>query len=220
MDLPFSHEAFLDVFGAYNRSLWPAVVLIWLATAWLFAAWLRRGRVSGRVLFTMLAIHWAWSGIAYHWLFFREINPAAMLFGALFVLQAALFAWLAFTSRGRAGLSHNLRTAIGVGLVAYGLIYPLVGSAFGLTYPRMPLFAVPCPTTLVTAGWLITAVGIPRVTTIIPVIWAIVGGSAAFTLGVRADLVLILAAVVVALDALAPTALGERGHLAAEPYAR
>ena len=71
-----------------------------------------------------------------------------------------------------------------------------------------------------TAGWLITSVGVPRVTTIIPVTWAIVGGSAAFTLGVRADLALILAAVVVALDALAPTALGERRHTAAELYAR
>ncbi len=33
MNLPFSHDAFLDVFGAYNTALWPAVVALWLATA-------------------------------------------------------------------------------------------------------------------------------------------------------------------------------------------
>ena len=28
MPLPFTHDQFLDVFGAYNRALWPAVILI------------------------------------------------------------------------------------------------------------------------------------------------------------------------------------------------
>ena len=33
MALPFSHEAFLDVFGAYNTALWLAVCVLWVATA-------------------------------------------------------------------------------------------------------------------------------------------------------------------------------------------
>jgi hypothetical protein len=47
MELPFSHEAFLDVFCAYNSLLWPGVVLLWVVTAWLVGVWLRTGRLNG-----------------------------------------------------------------------------------------------------------------------------------------------------------------------------
>lgn len=213
MNLPFSHEAFLDLFGAYNVSLWPAAALLWLATAWVLMAWLRTGRVSGRTLFALLAVHWAWSGAVYHWGFFRRINPAAVLFAAMFLLQAGVLAWLAFTSRGTVGPYSGRRGVVGIGLVVYGLLYPLVGFGFGLEYPRMPVFAVPCPTVLVTAGWLVAATGVPRATNLVPIIWAIIGGSAAFTLGIRADLALLLAGTVLALDTLAPRTLGARTPL-------
>ena len=210
MDLPFSHEAFLDVFGRYNTLLWPGVVLLWVVTAWLVGVWLHRGRLNGRALFGLLAVHWGWSGIAYHWFFFRGINQAAALFAALFVLQAALFAWLALASRAHTTVRIGLRGFIGAALVLYGLAYPLAGVALGLTYPRMPLFAVPCPTTLVTAGLLVTTVGAPRFINLLPILWSIVGTSAALALGVRADLALALAAAVLTIDMLAPGALGAR----------
>jgi hypothetical protein len=208
--LPFSHDAFLDLFAAYNLALWPAAAVLWVATAWVFFTWVRSGHVGGRTLFTLLAVHWAWSGIAYHWFFFRRINPAAVMFAAMFLIQAGVFARLALTSRGRAVAAGGPRGVIGIGLVAYGLIYPLVGLGLGLEYPRMPVFAVPCPTLLVTAGWLVTSAGVPRASRIIPVIWAIVGSSAAFTLGIRGDLALVVAGGVLALDMLSPTAFGER----------
>jgi hypothetical protein len=210
MELPFSHDAFLDVFGAYNSLLWPGVVLLWVVTAWLVGVWLRTGRLNGRALFGLLAVHWAWSGIAYHWSFFRGINPAAALFAALFVLQSVLFAWLALASRGHATVRIDLRGFIGAALVLYGLAYPFTGLILGLKYPRVPLFAVPCPTTLVTAGLLVTTVGAPRLVTLLPILWSIVGTSAAFALGVRADLALAVAAAVLTLDMLAPAALGVR----------
>jgi hypothetical protein len=43
---------------------------------------------------------------------------------------------------------------------------------------------------------------------VVPVLWAIVGTSAAFTLGIRADLALAVAAAVLVLDSLVPTVLG------------
>ncbi len=98
MELPFSHNEFLDVFGAYNSVLWPVVAVLWAVTAGFTLRWMRKGRMDGRGLFALLAMHWGWSGIAYHWFFFRAMNPAAALFGALFVVQAALFTWLAVTS--------------------------------------------------------------------------------------------------------------------------
>lgn len=33
MQLPFTREQCLEVFGAYNTMVFPAVVLLWLATA-------------------------------------------------------------------------------------------------------------------------------------------------------------------------------------------
>ena len=63
-----------------------------------------------------------------------------------------------------------------------------------MSYPRAPSFGVPCPTTILTAGLLLL---LPRrearLVAVIPVIWAAIGGSAAFLLAIRADLALLLA---------------------------
>jgi len=210
MNLPFSHDAFLDVFGAYNAAVWPAVMLLWLVTAGVVFALFRTGRLNGQALFWLLALHWAWSGVAYHWFFFRSINPAAPIFAMLFIMQAAVFVWLAVVSRGSTRLSPDLRGIIGGALVVYALAYPLVGVAFGLEYPRLPLFAVPCPTALITAGLLVTATDVPRLVNAVPILWAAIGSSAAFILGIRADLALVVAGAVLAVDTLAPSALGRR----------
>jgi hypothetical protein len=61
MQLPFSHDAFLDVFGAYNSRLWPAALVLWVATASAGWGWLRGG-MTRRLLFVLLAVHRAWSG--------------------------------------------------------------------------------------------------------------------------------------------------------------
>lgn len=210
IELPFSHEAFLDVFGAYNSALWPVAAVLWLATAWLALNWIRRGRLDGRVLFALLAVHWAWSGIVYHWLFFRAINPAATLFGALFVVQAVFFTWLAAASRGVLVEGLSLRGVLGRVLVLYGLVYPVLGVAFGLQYPRLPLFAVPCPTTLVTVGWLLASARVPRFVNIVPLLWAVIGSSAAFALGIQVDFALVAAGALLAIDTLVPFALGAK----------
>jgi hypothetical protein len=152
----------------------------------------------------LLAVHWGWSGIAYHWLYFRRINPAATLFGFLFVLEAALFAWLAIAPRARFTFTWSVRGALATMLAAYALIYPALGLLSGFRYPRLPLFAVPCPTTLLTAGLLLASSGVPRIVKIVPVIWAAIAGSAALVLGIRADLALFVAGGLMAVDALAP----------------
>jgi hypothetical protein len=210
MQLPFTHDAFLDVFGRYNVALWPAVLALWALTAFIAFLWVRRRRVEGRTPFVLLAAHWYWSGTAYHWSFFRDINPAATLFAALFVLQGALFTRLALAPRGAAIACVGWRGGIGRALVVYGLVYPLLGLGFGLEYPRLPLFAVPCPTTLITAGLLVASAGVPRVVYVVPILWAVVGSSAAFALGILADLALVAAGAVLVLDALAPRAPGRR----------
>jgi Family of unknown function (DUF6064) len=209
MTLPFTHDAFLDVFGACNATWWPAAAILWVGSAWLAVQWIRR-RLTRRAAFGLLAIQWAWSGVVYHWFYFRAINPAAALFAAGFIVQAALFAWLAATSRSPVIDGLSLRTGLAGALVGYALVYPFLGLAFGLQYPRLPLFAVPCPTALLTAGWLLAAAGSPRVVNIVPLLWTVIGSSAAFALGIRADLWLAVAGALLAVDTVAPSLLGAR----------
>ncbi|MGE5815532.1 MAG: DUF6064 family protein [Acidobacteriota bacterium] len=210
MTLPFTETAFLDVFGAYNTALWPVAVLLWVASAFVAARWLARG-TGTRTLLVLLAFHWAWSGIAYHWLYFRTINPAARGFALMFVFESVVFAWLAGRGRARFVTKRSTRSMVAGALVAYALLYPFVSLSLGLHYPRVPLFAVPCPTTLLTAGLLLAGTGLPRLVGLVPLAWSVIGGSGAFLLGIRSDLVLPVAGVLLLIDILAPSALGPRG---------
>jgi hypothetical protein len=205
MQLPFTHDQFLDVFGAYNRALWPAVILTWLLTAAAMVTLYRRGPRASRLVATVLAFHWGWAGIAYHLAFFRSINPAAIFFGAAFVLQAALILW-----RGVLGSQLAFQPAssswgrVGGALIAYALLYPAIGLALRLRYPGIPTFGVPCPTAILTAGLLLLA---PRrearLLSAIPVLWAAVGGSAAVLLSMHADFALLVAGLVLVVFAIA-----------------
>lgn len=190
MRLPFSDQQFLDVFRLYNESVWPAQWV--LASAALAALWLalRPGRGPARAVSAILAGLWLWAGLAYHVVFFTLINGAALGFGVLFVVQAALFAWLAL--RGTL-VFHPRRDAAGVAggaLVAYALvIYPLIGYALGHRFPEAPTFGLPCPTTIFTFGLLLWArPTVPRIALVIPSVWAIIGTSAAVRLGMTEDL--------------------------------
>jgi hypothetical protein len=70
-------------------------------------------------------------------------------------------------------------------LIIYGLLYPLLASR-GPHVPRGPTFAVPCPTTILTIGWLLaTDASWPAAVAGIPMASAIVGGSAAALFDVR-----------------------------------
>jgi hypothetical protein len=75
-------------------------------------------------------------------------------------------------------------------------IYPLLGWLAGHGWPRGPVFGVaPCPTVIFTMGLLLLAEGrLPRHLLIIPVLWALLGGTAAWLLNVPEDFALPLAA--------------------------
>jgi hypothetical protein len=209
--LPFSTDQFLDVFAAYNTALWHAATALWFVT---LGAVIRliRGRARGTELGALLAIHWAWSGLVYHALYFSTINPLAPVFALLFMIQAAGFAW---TGVARPRLmfvwSNSLRHVLAALLLAYALAYP--GLALLVhDWPRVPMFGVPCPTTLFTAGCLLAAARpTPRRLFVIPVLWSLVGGSAALLLGITPDLALFAAGAALVAFALAPRAL-DRPH--------
>jgi hypothetical protein len=206
MTLPFSRDAFLDTFGAYNLALWGVAAGLWLATAMVAWLWWRDGARRQPLVLALLAVHWSWSGLVYHWLYFRAINPAASVFAAAFALQGLILARAAVTSRPSRTDLARWRQLTACAFISFGLAYPMIGVMTGLTWPRLPLFAVPCPTTLVTAGWLLGSQGVPRVITVIPLLWAGIGSTAAFSLGISADLALVAAAAMLAFNLVRPAA--------------
>jgi len=208
MQLPFTTEEFFDLFAAYNAALWPALVVLWLASVVTAAALLSSRRPPDRWISALLAAHWAWSALAYHAAFFTRINPAAWLFAAFFLVEAALLFWSGVV-HGRMSFAprRDAWAPLAWILVAYSLVYPGINVVQHLSFARIPTFGVPCPTTIFTAGVLMLATPHSWRLSVVPVIWSLIGGSAAFLLGVRADYALPVAGL-----ALAVFSLGRRNE--------
>jgi hypothetical protein len=193
--LPFTIDEFLDVFRRYNEAVWPAQwLLIAIALVAIVAAAKRRPRIRAIPMIALAGL-WLWMGIIYHGLFFRAINPAATLFMILFVAQGGAFLWLA---RRQPAEVAAVSPGGGAVLMAYALlIYPALGLLMGHRYPEAPTFGLPCPTTIFTLGLLLwMRQAFPRALLVVPVLWAIVGTSAALQLGMLEDLGLPIAALV------------------------
>jgi hypothetical protein len=75
------------------------------------------------------------------------------------------------------------------------LAYPLINAIDHLSLLRIPTFGLPCPTTIFTVGVLMLATPRSWKLSIVPVIWSAIGGSAAFLLGVHADVALPVAGI-------------------------
>lgn len=190
MLLPFTPDQFLAVFTAYNLAVWPAQLVAYLLGLVMVLALLRPNRRSHRIVGAGLGLMWVWTGVAYHAMFFAQINKAANAFAALFVMQGLLFAHAALVrSDLRFSRAYGPSAGLGWALIVYSaLIYPLIGVA-GHGYPALPMFGItPCPVTLFSFGVLLLAQDpVPRRLLAIPLLWALVGGSAAFLLAVPQD---------------------------------
>lgn len=196
--LPFSIEEFLSIFATYNAAIWPIQIVAYLVGAAAVALVFAKSAWKDRAIAIALALTWFWTGIAYHGMFFSAINKPAYLFGALFAVQGLYFVFegvvrprMAFSTR------RDLAGWIGYAFIAYAMvIYPLLGIATGHTWSEMPMFGVtPCPVAIFTFGMLLLATGYSRWLLVIPVIWSLIGGSAAFLLGVQQDWLLLVSGV-------------------------
>lgn len=198
LSLPFTFAQFLDVFRRYNESVWPAQWLLNLLAIIAVGAALAGGRTASKIATGIVATLWVWMGAVYHLTFFRTINPAALAFGSLFIIEGLLIAWFGVVrSSVRFDQRPNSATPVALALIVYGLVvYPLIGFALGHRYPSGPTFGVPCPTTIFTIGVMLLAQP-PRTRSliVIPALWGVVGFTAALTLGMWEDYGLLIAAV-------------------------
>jgi hypothetical protein len=206
--LAFTETQFFDLFGRYNEEIWPAQFIAYCIGAAALLATQRRSRLFSIFTLVSLAALWAWTGGVYHGLFFAEINPAARLFAVLFVAQALL---LMVTAFGRpidfTGRMSVIRGAAWVMIVYALAIYPLLNAGLGHSYPNAPSFGLtPCPLVIFTFGILaLTRDRAPRLLFAAPLVWSLIGGSAAFLLGVEPDWALPLSAIAaLALNASKP----------------
>lgn len=194
--LPFTPEQFFAVFEQYNTAVWPAQVVLYLLALAVIAA-VGGGRRGCRAwVMAVLGVQWLWTGLVYHLVFFTRINAAAWVFGALFILEGVLLGWYACRlHQVEVARPRGWRGWLGAALIAYAVvIYPLLGLAAGEGPPRLPVLGLPCPTTIMTLGlafWL--APHFPRSLLAVPLLWAAIGGSATFALGVHQDLGLLVA---------------------------
>ena len=189
--LPFTLDQFTAVFVAYNDAIWPAQIAAYVIGIAMLGLLFRPGRTADRLMAGGLALMWAWTGIGYHWLNFAAINRAAYGFAALFVIQAAVLVYYGvMRNRLRFGFEPGAAGVLGGVFLVYALVlYPLIGLSTGHAYPATPVFGVtPCPVTIFTFGLLLlTTAPMPRSVLILPFLWSLIGGSAAFLLGIQQD---------------------------------
>ena len=198
MNLPFTPDQFLDVFKSYNLTVWPAQILLVVLALLMIFVMFKKNFYSDKLISIGLAVLWLWMGIVYHIIFFTRINPAAYLFGTLYVIQAGLFVYYGIITKE---LIYKYRNnAIGIISILfflYSLIfYPLLSYQFGHLYPSKPTFGLPCPTTIFTFGMIILMEDRKIIIFIIPIVWSLVGFTAALKLGIYQDIGLLIASVI------------------------
>lgn len=190
MKTPFTVEQFFEVFRNYNQAVFPMQIVFYLLSGIAIYFAIKPNLRSDKIISAVLGFLWLWMGIVYHLIFFSEINRAAILFGALFILQGISFLILGvFQSKLSFRFRANKYGVTGMILILFALIvYPVLGYLFGHVYPSSPTFGLPCPTTIYTFGILLLSKRkCPVVILIIPFIWSVIGFTAAFSFGIVED---------------------------------
>lgn len=195
MKLPFTIQQFLEVFQKYNDAVYPLQILFVLLAALTVLIAYRGGKKYQKYILFILAALWFWMGAVYHIGYFSVINKAAYLFGGVFILQSLLLLVYGLSRATSFNFQKNIHGITSALLLVYALIvYPLIGYFASHGYPYSPTFGLPCPTTIFTlAIFLLAQPRIPFYLAIVPLLWSVIGFSAAFSLGIYEDTVLIIA---------------------------
>jgi len=196
--MPFTIEQFLGIFKSYNNSIYPFQYALFISAVFILFLVIRKRSYRSPVITWILIFYWLWMGVVYQILFFSSINPAAYVFGVIFILQAMVFVKAGIIDKKlEFEFVKGINQFTGAVIILYALIiYPLLNVYFGHVYPENPTFGLPCPTTIFTFGILLwTTKKIPGYVLIIPLIWAALGISAALQLGIKEDLGLFAAGI-------------------------
>jgi hypothetical protein len=200
MMLPFTHDAFVEVFRIYNQAIWPAQVGAYLLGALTVLAALRPGqprigsfsRYSPRCGSGPGSSTTGCSSA-------RSTAPLSPSGSASFCRAACSSVSPLGRATPRFAARRDGTSLLGLALVTYAmLLYPLVRALAGQVYPGIPVFGVaPCPVVVFTFGMLLMAERpVPVWLLVLPGLWSLIGGSAAFLLAVPQDWLLLLSGMV------------------------
>lgn len=196
--MPFTVEQFISVFEKYNQAIWPMQIFTYVLAVWAVFLLVEKKPQSNKIIASILAFFWIWMGAAYHLKYFSQINKAAIVFGALFLIQGLIFLIYGVIKENIVfDYIYDKNTVVGGFFILFGMVlYSVIGLLFGHVYPRSPIFGVaPCPTTIFTFGMLLFTKKLPKVIIIIPFLWSLLGFSAALKLGITEDVGLLIAGV-------------------------
>jgi len=200
MNIPFTPEQFFEIFAKYNSAIFPVQILILLMGVACLLLIHSSKPYKNKLIVGFIGLLWLWIGIVYHLTFFTEINKAAFVFGGLFIIQGILFFSNAFKGNGLTfAFNPSINDYIGYFFIIFGLIiYPVIGYFTNASAAHTISLGLPCPSTIFTFGLLMLAGSkIPRYLLIIPLLWALVGSTAALKFGVYQDVMLLVSAVIV-----------------------
>ena len=143
-----STELFWSRVGGYNETMWPMLIAMSVAAAFLvYRLFFKPGARTDVWLKAFLGFSFAWNGIVFFLIFVR--NPISTFSGApLFLLVSLLFSvdiWAKKThfQPPEATWKKGL-TILWIVLV---FLYPLIGWPLGHVYPKALLPIFPCPLT-------------------------------------------------------------------------
>jgi hypothetical protein len=199
MKTPFNTQEFFAVFTEYNETIFPFQILILLLGITGMLLIFSRNPLKRKSIGILLGFLWLWMGSVYHIGFFSSINKAAYIFGGVFILQGLFILFEAYI---RNRLSFRFRgdfaDYLGYFFILFGLaIYPAIGFAMEGSLLTTIALGLPCPSTILTFGFLmLTERSFPKYLLIIPSLWAVIGLSAAINFGVYQDFMMIAAALV------------------------
>ena len=196
--MPFTQEQFLNIFKAYNTAVFPFQFLILAGALACLLLIIEKKSYSNGAIALYLSFLWGWIGIVYHLIFFTRINGAAYFFGILNIIQSIIFFYFGFIKkRLEFKKKKDFRSITGFAIIIYALfIYPSLGYLGGHGYPYQPTFGLPCPTTIFTFGILLfTGLKLKWYIYAIPLLWSIIGVSAAFNFGIYEDIGLLVSGI-------------------------
>jgi len=198
-ELPFIAEVLDSLVGRYVEALGPLALAAPVLALVALALAVRPVAGGGRVVAGLLVAAWSAVGIAFHIRTAAQIDFLAPVYGALFLVQASLLAWIAVVRNAMAGgTRRDAAFWTGLGLAVFGIAgYPALAVLAGRAWPSLPIVGVtPDPTAMLTLGLLLlTAKPAPPALLAVPVLWSLVAGATALMLDTPYRLVLPAAAV-------------------------
>lgn len=199
MNIPFTTEQFFQVIADYNSTFFPVQILIVLLGIICVVLIHSDKSYKDKLIGSYIGMLWLWIGIAYHLLFFTSINPAAYVFGILFILQGMLTFFETFRNKKlQFKFEGKMMDYVAYFFLIFAIIiYPVLLFFLENSIYTTITLGLPCPSTILTFGFfMLTTIKFPKYLLIIPAIWTAIGTSAAFNFGVYPDYLMAIAAIV------------------------